>query len=68
MSDGLWTANDVAAFLKVSRSWVYLHVDKGELPHLRIGALLRFEPEAVRNYALGKAPQTARVLMLGRHQ
>jgi excisionase family DNA binding protein len=65
-SEPLWDANDVATFLKVSRSWVYLHVDKGELPHLRIGALLRFEPEAIRNYAQGKAPQTARVLTLGR--
>lgn len=47
-SDTLWDANDVARYLKVSRSWVYHRAEAGLLPYLRVGALLRFEPAAVR--------------------
>jgi excisionase family DNA binding protein len=49
-SDTLWDANDVARYLKVSRSWVYHRAEAGLLPYLRVGALLRFEPAAVRAY------------------
>jgi excisionase family DNA binding protein len=52
--DGLWDANDVALYLKVSRSWVYHRAEAGQLPHLRIGGLLRFDPEAVRVFAKKK--------------
>jgi excisionase family DNA binding protein len=51
MDDTLWTVKDVARYLRLSESWVYLHVDKGDLPYLRVGGLLRFDPEAVRRYA-----------------
>lgn len=63
-----WDANDVAAYLKVSRSWVYQRADSGELPCVRIGALLRFDPDAIRAYGRGERPQAAeaRVLTLGR--
>lgn len=50
----LWDASDVAAYLKVSRSWVYHRAESGELPCLRIGGLLRFDPPAVRAYACGE--------------
>ena len=46
-SDDLWDANDVARYIKASRSWVYHQAEAGKIPHLRIGALLRFDPEAV---------------------
>jgi excisionase family DNA binding protein len=46
----LWTANDVASYLKVSRSWVYHRAESGELPYVRVGALLRFQPSAIRTY------------------
>jgi excisionase family DNA binding protein len=49
--DGLWDANDVARYLKVSRSWVYHRAEAGQLPHLRIGGLLRFDAEVVRAFA-----------------
>lgn len=65
-SEGLWDANDVATYLKVSRSWVYEHANRGEFPCRRIGALLRFEPEAVRAYARGEPHAQARVLTFGR--
>jgi excisionase family DNA binding protein len=47
----LWTALDVARYLKVSRSWVYHRAEAGELPCLRIGNFLRFDPDAVRAFA-----------------
>jgi excisionase family DNA binding protein len=47
----LWDANDVARYLKVSRSWVYHRAEAGLLPLRRIGGLLRFDPAAMRAYA-----------------
>jgi excisionase family DNA binding protein len=52
--ESLWTARDVAAFLRVSRSWVYLHAEAGTLPSVRIGGLRRFVPAAIRTYATGE--------------
>ena len=55
-NDGhLWDAKDVAAFLRVSRSWVYHRSEAGLLPCLRIGSLLRFDPEVIRRIARGEA-------------
>jgi excisionase family DNA binding protein len=50
----LWDANDVSRYLKVSRSWVYQRAEAGLLPCLRLGGLLRFEPEKVRAFARGE--------------
>jgi excisionase family DNA binding protein len=49
--DGLWDANDVAQYLKVSRSWVYHRAEAGQLPHRRVGGLLRFDAAAIRAFA-----------------
>jgi excisionase family DNA binding protein len=58
----LWDAFDVAQYLKVSRSWVYHQAQAGMLPYRRIGNLLRFEPHAIREYALaGPAPASSTV-------
>jgi excisionase family DNA binding protein len=38
----------LAEYLGVSRSWVYQAAANGELPVVRIGSLLRFEPQAVQ--------------------
>jgi excisionase family DNA binding protein len=62
----MWDADDVALFFKVSRSWVYQKTAAGQLPHLRIGGLVRFEPEAVRAWARGESPPGARVVPLAR--
>jgi len=65
----LWTANDVAQYLKVSRSWVYHRAESGELPHVRVGALLRFQPNAIRAYAeqSSLSPARARFLTASDH-
>jgi excisionase family DNA binding protein len=55
----LWDANDVAQYLKVSRSWVYHRADSGLLPSLRVGGLVRFDPNVVRAFARGEDPPAA---------
>lgn len=56
-SVGLWDANDVARYLKVSRSWVYQRAEAGLLPCVRVGGLLRFRPDSVRAIADGGTPR-----------
>lgn len=60
--ENLWDANDVASFLKASRSWVYHRAERNELPCLRIGGLLRFEPDAIRAFARGQSAPSSRVV------
>ena len=50
----LMTAGDVAAYLRVSKSMVYKLAEAAHLPHLRIGACLRFERDTVERYARGE--------------
>ncbi|HXJ21755.1 MAG TPA: helix-turn-helix domain-containing protein [Polyangia bacterium] len=51
---GLWTTKEVAAFLRVSRSWVYHQAEAKLIPCLRVGSLLRYDPEAIRRFARGE--------------
>jgi excisionase family DNA binding protein len=60
--DGLWDANDVARYLKVSRSWVYHRAEAGQLPCVRVGGLLRFHPVSIRASARGEATASRRVV------
>ena len=63
-AEALWDANDVAAYFKASRSWVYQRAESGELPCLHVGGLLRFEPQLIRAYARGEVPSGATVSQL----
>ncbi|TNF32492.1 MAG: DNA-binding protein [Deltaproteobacteria bacterium] len=55
----LWTATEVAEYLRVSRSWVYERAARGDLPHLRFGGHLRFDPAEVVEYARGGSESDA---------
>jgi excisionase family DNA binding protein len=52
----LLTVAEIAALLKVSRSWVYEHTRlrnaprSDRLPHVKIGKYLRFDPHFVRAF------------------
>ena len=46
----LWDAKEVAEFLGASRAWVYGRAEAGLLPHLRIGNLIRFEPDVLKAF------------------
>lgn len=50
----LWDVRDVAEYFKASVSWVYKAAERGELPCMRIGGLLRFDARVVRAFALGR--------------
>jgi excisionase family DNA binding protein len=52
--ENLWDVSELAGFLKVSRSWVYQSVAAGNVPVIRIGAALRFEPGAIRAWMRGE--------------
>ncbi len=56
--EGLWTVKNVAEFLQCSRDFVYEHAEDGTLPCLRIGGLLRFDPESIRRWARGELSPT----------
>ena len=57
----LLTVEEVAALLRVNKSWVYEHTRGREvattdrLPHIRIGKYLRFDAQAIRAFVLRKA-------------
>ena len=52
--DALWDVKDIARVLKASISWVYKAVERGDLPCIRIGAMVRFEPSAIRSWLEAK--------------
>jgi excisionase family DNA binding protein len=54
-AETLWDVRDVAQYLKASVSWVYKAAERGDLPCVRLGGLLRFDARAVRAFALGRA-------------
>jgi excisionase family DNA binding protein len=60
----LLTVDEVAAPLKVSRSWVYEHsrskqtARSDRLPHIKIGKYVRFDPRAVRAFLQRKCRTT----------
>ena len=53
---GLWDAEQVAAFLKIKTDTVYLWVKQGRLPKVKVGRLLRFNPDAIRALAADGVP------------
>jgi excisionase family DNA binding protein len=53
-SEPLWGVMDVARYLRASKSWVYKAAEKGELPDVRIGRLLRFRPQVIRSYVVAR--------------
>ena len=64
--DSLWRVSDVARYLQASRSWVYQKAESGEMPCLRVGGLLRFNPDAIRAFAHGKTGYSAQILPINR--
>ena len=51
VDDDLWNVARAAKYLGKSLCWVYRAVERGELPVLRIGASLRFDPAEIRAWA-----------------
>jgi excisionase family DNA binding protein len=55
----MMTAEDVAAFLRISLSMVYKLRREQKLPGVQVGSLWRFSPEHVRSFARGELPSPA---------
>ena len=53
-SESLWDSNDVAAYIKASRSWVYMQAQAGRLPHFKVCGFVRFDPEVIRAWVRGE--------------
>ena len=51
----LLNAQDVAAALKMGLSTVYMLVERGELPSIRIGRSVRIRPEDLEKFIESKA-------------
>jgi excisionase family DNA binding protein len=45
--DAVFTANELAEYLKVKQSWVYDRVKKKAVPHFKLGKYLRFKKSAI---------------------
>lgn len=60
----LWTAKDVADYLRLSISWVYHRAASGDLPCRRVLGNLRFCPAEIRAYVRGTKPESAKVVSL----
>ena len=54
-----WKVQDVAEFLQASESWVRNAAAGGRLPCVKIGGLLRFDPDEIRSLAHSQAPARA---------
>lgn len=46
-SDRLLTADEVAAMLQVTKSWVYDQTRQHRMPHVRLGRYVRYRRSAV---------------------
>lgn len=57
--EALWTVKDVARLLKASPSWVYKNAERGAIPCVRLGALLRFDPAVIRAWLASKSGRNA---------
>lgn len=63
--EALWTVAEIASFLKVSRSFVYQACAAKTLPHVRIGASLRFDPATLRAWVRGEDGVSKIVMLPG---
>ena len=52
--DRLWTVKEAADYLRVSRSFVYQACAAKTMPHVRVGASLRFDPGTLRTWVRGE--------------
>lgn len=53
MNSKLLNVEQVAELLNVKRSWVYDKVYQGQLPHYKLGALLRFDEQEIMRWLEG---------------
>lgn len=55
MNGSLLTADEVADYLQVKRSWVYAQTRANRIPHVRLGRYVRYRQDAVERWIGDKA-------------
>jgi excisionase family DNA binding protein len=50
-NEPLWTVEETAKFLNMSKNWVYRRTESGEIPHGKLGRVIRYSPARIREYA-----------------
>jgi excisionase family DNA binding protein len=53
VEDSLLTADEVAAFMRVTRSCVYAETRREALPHVRLGRYVRYRRSAIERWPAG---------------
>ena len=61
----LWTVRDAAAFLRLGRNAIYEMAKRDELPSIRIGSRVRFDPAALRVWLRQKHDAPASMVPIG---
>ena len=51
LKDEIFTINEVAKYLKISKHTAYKLVERGKLPHFRVGRQLRYRKESIDQWA-----------------
>jgi len=49
-NEHLLTPKEVSKWLSMSLPWIYKATERGDLPYLRIGQAIRYDPEAIKAY------------------
>lgn len=44
------TIKEAAAKLRMSQSWLYLQVETGQIPHIRLGSAIRFNSDILNHW------------------
>lgn len=57
--EGLWTADQVAAYVGLHPQTVYAKARAGEIPSLKIGRALRFRPAEIDQWVEDSAERVA---------
>jgi excisionase family DNA binding protein len=66
--------DELSEYLSVKRSTLYAHVESGELPHYRVGRLIRFKRSEVdrwmesRRHEIADVDSKARVILKARNK
>jgi len=50
VDEPLWTVDEAARFLRLSKKYIYRLVESGRLPHYKLGRRVRFSGGEVRSY------------------
>lgn len=50
MPERLMTIEEVAEYFQVSKGAIYKRIQRGQIPYMKMGSLLRFNPSKIEEY------------------